>query len=170
MKIGANYYGFGNCEFTVWAPLLKEVAVQIVSPQQRLIPMAKDDEGYWKVATSGIALGTLYFYKLEGNIERPDPASKYQPQGVHGPSQIIDPHTFTWNDTDWAGVSLEEMIIYELHVGTFTTEGTFAAIIPRLSSLQELGINAIEIMPVAQFPGKRNWGYDGVFPYAVQNF
>ncbi len=170
VKIGADYHGLGKCEFTVWAPLLKEVSVQIVSPQKRIIPMAKDDEGYWKVTASDIELGTLYFYKLEGNIERPDPASKFQPQGVHGPSQIIDSGAFAWNDTDWAGVSLSEMIIYELHVGTFTTEGSFEAIIPRLSSLQELGINAIEIMPVAQFPGERNWGYDGVYPYAVQNY
>ncbi len=105
MKIGADYHGLGKCEFTVWAPLLKEVSVQIVSPQKRIIPMEKDDEGYWKVTASDIELGTLYFYKLEGNIERPDPASKFQPQGVHGPSQIIDSGAFAWNDTDWAVTS-----------------------------------------------------------------
>lgn len=170
MKIGADYHGLGNCEFTVWAPLLKEVAVQIVAPQEQLLPMEKDEEGYWKVTASGIEPGTLYFYKLEGTNDRPDPASKFQPQGVHGPSQVIDLSTFFWTDTDWAGVPLEETIIYELHVGTFTPEGTFAAIIPRLDTLRELGINAIEIMPVAQFPGERNWGYDGVFLFAVQNF
>ncbi len=170
MKIGANYQGSGDCEFTVWAPFLKDVAVQIVSPQQRLLPMHKqDEEGYWKVTVSDIAPGTLYFYKLDGTIDRPDPASKFQPQGVHGPSQVIDLNTFSWNDLEWSGVPLEEMIIYELHVGTFTTEGTLAAIIPRLSELRELGVNAIEIMPVAQFPGERNWGYDGVFPFAVQD-
>lgn len=169
MKIGAEYKGSGNCEFSVWAPLLREVAVQIVSPHQRLIPMKKDEEGYWKATTTDTEPGTLYFYKLDNNIERPDPASKFQPQGVHGPSQIIDPNLFSWTDSNWTGIPLEEMIIYELHVGTFTTEGTFAAIIPRLSQLRELGINAIEIMPVAQFPGERNWGYDAVYPYAVQN-
>ena len=170
MKIGANYQGSGDCEFTVWAPFLKDVAVQIVSPQQRLLPMHKqDEEGYWKVTVSDIAPGTLYFYKLDGTIDRPDPASKFQPQGVHGPSQVIDLNKFSWNDLEWSGVPLEEMIIYELHVGTFTTEGTLAAIIPRLSELHELGVNAIEIMPVAQFPGERNWGYDGVFPFAVQD-
>ncbi|MBV9385797.1 MAG: malto-oligosyltrehalose trehalohydrolase [Chroococcidiopsidaceae cyanobacterium CP_BM_ER_R8_30] len=168
MKIGAVYNGSGNCEFSVWAPLLKEVALQIVSPQQRLIPMTKDEAGYWRV-TADVEPGTLYFYKLDKNIDRPDPASKFQPQGVHGPSQVIDPSLFTWTDTNWTGIPLEEMIIYELHVGTFTNEGTFAAIIPRLSELRELGINAIEIMPVAQFPGERNWGYDGVYPYAVQS-
>ncbi|MBV8885776.1 MAG: malto-oligosyltrehalose trehalohydrolase [Chroococcidiopsidaceae cyanobacterium CP_BM_RX_35] len=169
MKIGAESDGSGNCEFSVWAPLLKEVAVQIVSPHKRLIPMTKDEAGYWKVTTADVETGTLYFYKLENTIERPDPASKFQPQGVHGPSQVINPSLFAWTDTNWTGIPLEEMIIYELHVGTFTTEGTFAAIIPRLSNLRELGINAIEIMPVAQFPGERNWGYDGVYPYAVQN-
>jgi len=169
VKIGANYHELGSCEFTVWAPLLKEVAVQIVAPQERLLSMEKDEEGYWKATASGIEPGTLYFYKLEGTNDRPDPASKFQPQGVHGPSQVIDPSTFSWDDTDWSGVALEEMVIYELHVGTFTPEGTFEAIIPRLSTLRELGINAVEIMPVAQFPGERNWGYDGVFLFAVQN-
>lgn len=167
--IGSDYLGNGSCQFTVWAPTLKEVAVQIVSPEKRLIPMQQNEEGHWKVTTPGIEPGTLYFYKLEGTNDRPDPASKFQPQGVHGPSQVVDHSTFAWNDADWSGVPLEETIIYELHVGTFTPEGTFEAIIPRLSTLRELGVNAIEIMPVAQFPGDRNWGYDGVYPFAVQN-
>ncbi|MBD1891323.1 malto-oligosyltrehalose trehalohydrolase [Coleofasciculus sp. FACHB-SPT9] len=169
MRIGACYLGNGNCEFTVWAPTLHTVAVQIVSPEERLLTMQQDEEGYWKVKASGIEPGTLYYYKLEGTTDRPDPASKYQPKGVHAPSQVIDPSTFAWNDTNWSGIPLDETIIYELHVGTFTPEGTFEAIIPRLAELSELGINAIEIMPVAQFPGERNWGYDGVFPFAVQN-
>lgn len=169
MKIGANYHGSGECEFTVWAPFSKEVAVQIVSPQQRLIPMEiKDEEGHWTVKASDIEPGTLYFYKLDETAQLPDPASKFQPKGVHGPSQVVDLST-SWNDSDWAGVPLQEMIIYELHVGTFTPEGTFEAIIPQLGELRELGVNAIEIMPVAQFPGDRNWGYDGVFPFAVQD-
>ncbi|MBD2744432.1 malto-oligosyltrehalose trehalohydrolase [Coleofasciculus sp. FACHB-1120] len=169
MRIGACYLGNGNCEFTVWAPTLHTVAVQIVSPEERLLTMQQDEEGYWKVKASGIEPGTLYYYKLDGAIDRPDPASRYQPKGVHAPSQVIDSSTFVWNDTDWSGIPLDETIIYELHVGTFTPEGTFEAIIPRLAELRELGINAIEIMPVAQFPGERNWGYDGVFPFAVQN-
>ena len=169
MRIGACYLGNGNCEFTVWSPTLKEVAVQIVAPEKRLIPMQQDEEGYWKVKASGIEPGTLYFYKLEGNKDRPDPASKFQPQGVHGPSQVIDTNTFAWDDTNWSGIPLDETIIYELHVGTFTTEGTFEAMIPRLSTLRDLGINAIEIMPIAQFPGERNWGYDGVYLFAAQD-
>jgi len=169
VKIGADYHGSGDCEFTVWAPSLQEVAVQIVAPKQHLLPMHKDASGYWKAIASDIEPGTLYFYKLEGTTDRPDPASKFQPQGVHGPSQVVDLSTVSWTDTDWAGISLEETIVYELHVGTFTPEGTFEAIIPQLDALRELGINAIEIMPIAQFPGERNWGYDGAYLYAVQN-
>jgi len=169
VRIGANYLGNSRCAFTVWAPNLKEVAVEILSPEERLLPMQQDELGYWKVSAEGVEPGTLYFYKLEGTTERPDPASHFQPQDVHGPSQVVEHSTMGWNDAQWSGVPLEAMIMYELHVGTFTPAGTFDAIIPRLSELYELGINAIEIMPVAQFPGDRNWGYDGVYTFAVQN-
>ncbi|MGH9447186.1 MAG: malto-oligosyltrehalose trehalohydrolase, partial [Terriglobia bacterium] len=111
----------------------------------------------------------LYRYVLDGHKERPDPASRFQPQGVHGPSQIVDFHTFRWTDSNWKGVALDDYIIYELHVGAFTPGGTFDDAIPHLDELQDLGVTVIEIMPVAQFPGSRNWGYDGVFPFAVQN-
>ncbi|HAZ31533.1 MAG TPA: malto-oligosyltrehalose trehalohydrolase, partial [Dehalococcoidia bacterium] len=96
------------------------------------------------------------------------PASRFQPRGVHGPSQVIDSH-FSWQDQNWAGLPLEEYIVYELHVGAFTEEGTFDAIIPYLDELKDLGITALELMPVAQFPGNRNWGYDGAYPFAVQD-
>src|SRR5208283_1818802 len=112
--------------------------------------------------------GTRYFYRLDGNKERPDPASKFQPEGVHGPSQVIDPH-FVWEGPHWSGIPLSHYVLYELHVGTFTAQGTFDAIVPHLDELKDLGITAIEMMPVAQFPGERNWGYDGVYPGAVQN-
>ena len=102
-------------------------------------------------------------------MEIPDPASNYQPYGVHGASQVIDHNDFQWSDMQWQGIPLEKMVIYELHIGTFTSEGTFDAVIPRIQELSSLGINVIEIMPVAQFPGERNWGYDGVYPYGVQN-
>ncbi len=168
MKIGSNYLGNGRCEFTVWAPAHDEVAVQIVSPQNFVIPLQKDEWGYWKTTAENIEPGTLYFYKIAGETDRPDPASHSQPKDVHGPSEVIDHSTMNWTDTNWSGVPLEDMIIYELHVGTFTPEGTFKAMIPRLKELRELGVNAIEIMPVAQFPGDRNWGYDGVYTYGVQ--
>ena len=168
MKIGSDYLGNDRCEFTVWAPAHDEVAVQIVSPENRLISMQKDEQGYFKVVAEGIEPGTLYFYKIAGD-DRPDPASQYQPKDVHGPSAVVDRGAFNWTDASWSGIPLEEMIIYELHVGTFTPEGTFAAMIPRLRELREFGVNAIEIMPVAQFPGERNWGYDGAYTYAVQH-
>jgi maltooligosyltrehalose trehalohydrolase len=177
MKVGADYLGDGRCEFRVWAPNVETAAVQIVAPQQRLLTMQPQEGGYWQVNAEGVPPGTLYFYQLKEDEARPDPASNFQPQGVHGPSQVID-HSFGWNDCHWPGVPLEKMIIYELHVGTFTPEGTFEAIIPRLQELQALGVNAIELMPIAQFPGDqpadggcayRNWGYDGTYPFAVQN-
>lgn len=131
--------------------------------------MEKIDKGYWKSVVKNVFPGSLYFYRLEDKIDRPDPASRFQPDGIHGPSQIIDPNAFLWGDDDWKGIPLKNFIIYELHVGTFTKGGTFESIIPYLDYLKELGITAIELMPVAQFPGNRNWGYDGVYPFAPHN-
>jgi maltooligosyltrehalose trehalohydrolase len=111
-----------------------------------------------------------YRYILDGDKVRPDPASRFQPEGVHGPSALVDPEAFQWTDRGWTGLAQEDLILYELHTGTFTKDGTFEAIIPLLDALKhEVGVTAIEIMPVAQFPGRRNWGYDGVAPFAVQN-
>lgn len=168
MKVGSQYLGNGVCEFILWSPLKEKVAVHLVSPEEKLLPMTKQQRGYWHLKAEKIDPGTLYYYQLEEASDKPDPASNFQPQGVHEASEVID-HSFNWRDSDWTGIPLEEMIIYELHVGTFTESGTFNAIIPRLSDLAELGVNAIEIMPISQFPGDRNWGYDGVYPYAVQN-
>ena len=112
--------------------------------------------------------GLRYAYGLPRGLQVPDPASRWQPDGVHKPSAVFSPGRFSWSDSEWQGIPREQLVIYELHVGTFTPEGTFAAIVPRLASLRELGVTAIEIMPVAQFPGTRDWGYDGVHPYAVQ--
>jgi len=169
MDAGAFFLGSDRCQFTVWAPLHKQVAVNIMSPRGRVLPMQSVGSGYWQVTAQNITPGTTYFYQLDDNTERPDPASQFQPDGVHGPSQVIDHATFSWSDRQWTGISLDELIIYELHAGTFTPEGTFEAIIPRLPELKALGVNAIELMPVAQFPGNRNWGYDGVYTFAVQN-
>lgn len=177
MKIGAHYLGNGHCEFRVWAPHAETVALKIVSPQERDLPMQQQEGGYWQLTATDIHPGTLYYYQLNNDEIRPDPASFCQPQSVHQASQVID-HSFSWDDSNWAGVPLENMIIYELHVGTFTPEGTFEAIIPRLKDLRELGVNAIELMSIAQFPGDhptddknayRNWGYDGVYSFAAQN-
>jgi maltooligosyltrehalose trehalohydrolase len=168
VKVGAWYLDDGRCQFTVWAPLLKQVDLKLISPTPQVLPMQPLERGYWQIEVDA-SPGTQYLYRLNGKLERPDPASSYQPEGVHQASAIVDHQAFTWTDQNWQGVALEDYIIYELHVGTFTPEGTFDAIIPRLERLKALGITAIELMPVAQFPGDRNWGYDGVYPYAVQH-
>jgi maltooligosyltrehalose trehalohydrolase len=167
-RLGADYLGGGRCCFTVWAPFTDKVEVRIISPRESIVELDKDGQGYHQGVIEEVEPGTLYLYRLGGGKERPDPASRFQPQGVHGPSQIVNPD-FSWNDHSWVGLALRDSIIYELHVGTFTPEGTFEAIIPHLQNLKNLGITAIELMPVAQFPGSRNWGYDGTYPFAVQN-
>ncbi len=169
MKTGANYQGNGRCTFTFWAPLVEKASVHIVAPDEKYLDMQKREDGYFYIEAQNISPGTQYFYRIDGDKDRPDPATYFQPHGLHKASQVIDHSTYQWKDTSWKGVPLKEMIIYELHVGTFTPEGTFRSIIPVLDDLVELGINAIEILPVSQFPGNRNWGYDGVHPYSVQN-
>ncbi|MEC4893450.1 MAG: malto-oligosyltrehalose trehalohydrolase [Oscillatoria sp. PMC 1051.18] len=169
MKIGANYLSNNKCEFTVWAPLRKEVNLQIITPEEKTIPMQQLEQGYWQITVDNVPPGTRYYYQLDEIGSRPDPASHHQPEGVHKASEVVDPSSYTWNEKNWQNLPLEDMIIYELHVGTFTPEGTFEAIIDKLNYLKELGINAIEIMPIAQFPGSRNWGYDGAYTYAVQH-
>jgi maltooligosyltrehalose trehalohydrolase len=152
----------------VWAPLAEKVEVRIVAPPERIVALKKDSQGYHQAIVEGVEPGSLYTYRLDGGKQAPDPASRFQPQGVHGPSEVVKPH-FPWEDRHWFGLRIEDYIIYELHVGTFTAEGTFDAMIPHLDALKDVGITAIELMPVAQFPGNRNWGYDGVYPFAVQN-
>lgn len=169
MKIGALYQEGDRCEFTVWAPLRKQVTVKVVAPIEKVLPMQSIEQGYWRVEADEISPGTQYLFELEGDQAFPDPASHFQPDGVHQASAVVDHTQFGWTDQQWQGIPQAEMVIYELHVGTFTPEGTFEAIIPRLSQLKELGINAVEIMPISQFPGDRNWGYDGVYPFAAQN-
>ncbi len=165
--IGANYIGNDRCSFKVWAPEKESMILHIVHPRDEYIPMQREEDGYWWIETNA-APGSRYFFKPNGEHDRPDPASKYQPEGVHGPSEVIDQH-YEWDDEAWKSPRLKDLILYELHIGTFTEEGTFEAVIPKLDHLLELGVNAIEIMPVSQCPGHRNWGYDGVYPYAVQN-
>jgi len=145
------------------------MSVRIVAPDELLVPMEQDEWGYWSVALEGIGPGTLYYYRLGDGNDRPDPASRMQPQGVHGPSSVVDLDGFQWSDAGWSGVPLHEMVLYELHIGTFTPEGTFEQAATRLDDLVDLGVNALNVMPVAQFPGGRNWGYDGVYAYAVQD-
>ncbi|MGE5847911.1 MAG: alpha-amylase family glycosyl hydrolase, partial [Ignavibacteria bacterium] len=163
MKIGPCYLNNG-CDFIVWSPKAKNISLIIVHPEKKNIPMEKDECGYWKIRIEELTPGAKYFYSINNESYRPDPASNYQPEDVHGPSQVIDHSAFNWKNKRWEGIPLNDYIIYELHTGTFTKEGTFKAITEKLDYLKDLGITAIEIMPVAQFPGTRNWGYDGVYP------
>lgn len=168
ISLGAMYLGEGRCQFRVWAPLSKRVAVCIEAPSERMVSLEKDGQGYHHAVVEDVEPGSLYVYRLDDVKQLPDPASRSQPRGVHGPSEVVNPH-FAWEDRHWFGLPLEDYIIYELHVGTFTAEESFDAIIPHLDALKDLGMTAVELMPVAQFPGNRNWGYDGVYPFAVQN-
>lgn len=167
-SIGVNFNASGQAEVCIWAPLQDNVEL-VLSGNKATIKLTKDDFGYWKTITHQLKDGDLYKVKLGKETVFPDPASVSQPEGVHGPSKAINIQKFEWKDNNWNNIPLEEYILYELHTGTFTEQGTFAALESKLDYLIELGINAIEIMPVAQFPGSRNWGYDGVFPYAVQD-
>jgi maltooligosyltrehalose trehalohydrolase len=152
----------------VWAPLVGRVEVEI-EPDGRRVALRAGERGYHSAEIGGVAAGARYRLVLDGSHRRPDPASRFQPEGPAGPSEVVDPRAFEWHDEGWTGLQLSELMIYELHVGTFSREGTFDGIVPHLDDLRELGVTAVELMPVAQFPGERNWGYDGVDPFAVQN-
>jgi maltooligosyltrehalose trehalohydrolase len=168
-KHGAYLDENGSCTFRVWAPLHDIMILHIHTPQEQLFTMEKDEEGYFAASLQGITAGTRYTYRPGDENDFPDPASFAQPEGVHGPSMVIHHPVRPPAERYWEGMPLESMIFYEVHVGTFTEAGTFEAVIERLDDLIDLGVTALELMPVAQFPGERNWGYDGVYPYAVQN-
>jgi Carbohydrate-binding module 48 (Isoamylase N-terminal domain)/Alpha amylase, catalytic domain len=167
-RLGATFSADGTCEFNVWAPRARQVEVCILDGDRREF-LALQERGYYRASLSDLRPEMRYVYKLDDNHERADPASLSQPEGVFGPSQIVDIADFQWLDQGWPGPELKDYILYELHVGTYTPAGTLDAITDHLADLKSLGITAIEIMPLSQFPGERNWGYDGVFPFAVQN-
>lgn len=166
-RLGAEKIYEHSYRFTVWAPKVECVEV-CFKDNLPPISLTKDDRGYWQASAEGLPDNTLYKFRLNEKDQLPDPASKSQPEGVHGWSRTVDVASFEWADTSWKGMPTAEMIIYELHIGTFTPEGTFTAVIDKLDHLLDLGINTIEIMPVSSFPGGRNWGYDGVYPHAAQ--
>ena len=167
-SIGVSFPSTHHAQVEVWAPLARHVAIKIYG-QPAAIPLKKKAFGYWRLTTDQLRPDDLYTFLLDGRQDFPDPASLCQPQGVHGPSQAVDTSSFSWDDQNWVNPPLEKYLLYELHTGTFTAEGTFQALESKLDYLKALGVNAIEIMPVAQFSDSRNWGYDGVYPYAVQN-
>jgi maltooligosyltrehalose trehalohydrolase len=169
---GAQIETENDVRFTLWAPRQRTPRVRVLdgpAAGEYAMTPSPDNPGEHTVCVPHAGPDASYFYITDDGRELPDPLSRWQPDGVHGPSRVVDPRAFIWSDADWRGLTLEDLVIYEIHVGTFTPHGTLAAVIPRLAELKSLGVTAIELMPVAQFPGARNWGYDGVDLYAVQN-
>ena len=168
LPVGAEVQPQGGVHFRVWAPARKQVEVLINSESANVaaIEMDQESDGYFSGVAPDVGAGALYRYRLDGRHVYPDPASRFQPSGPHGPSQAIDPANFRWSDNKWPGISLEGQLIYEMHIGTFTPEGTFSAAAKEIPELVDLGITVIEVMPVADFPGAFGWGYDGVSMFA----
>jgi maltooligosyltrehalose trehalohydrolase len=148
--------------FRLWAPKARSVEVVL---DDRLSPMERLGDGWFERVDAKARAGSRYRYRIDGTHLVPDPASRFQPEDVDGPSEVIDPAAYRWRD-DWQGRPWREAVIYELHVGTFTPEGTYAGVVQKLNHLKEVGVTAIELMPLSDFAGRRNWGYDGVLPYA----
>jgi maltooligosyltrehalose trehalohydrolase len=164
MPFGAEIRDDGTARFRLWAPKASSVALQLKN-LDRALPMSKVDEGWFELATEARA-GVQYSFNIDDKQLVPDPASRFQPSGVHGPSEVIDPFAYDWQDANWKGRRWDEAVIYELQVGTFSRAGTFAGVEAKLDYLVGLDVTAVELMPLASFPGKRNWGYDGVLPFA----
>lgn len=151
--------------FRIWASKFKTIDLKIAG-REATLPLDALGDGWHELHVPEIGPGTRYKFVLPNGLEVPDPASRFQPEDVHGPSEVIDPRGFAWTDVRWTGRPWEESVVYEMHVGTFTPEGSFKAAAARLNYLRDLGISVIEVMPVADFPGERNWGYDGVLLFA----
>ncbi len=156
-----------GAHFRVWVPAARTVEVVLDGlGKSGDHSLQKATNGTWSALVPGVRAGSRYRFRVDGKGPYPDPASRFQPEGVHGPSEVVDPHSFRWSDSACRGIGLDELVIYELHVGTFSSAGTFAGVLERLEKLAELGVTALELMPVADFPGRRNWGYDGVSLFA----
>ena len=167
---GTRFEASGACEFAVWAPSREKVAVHFLCGSGDLYcGMTKDNFGYHRALIRDVHPHSRYVYRLDDLHEHPDPGSRFQPEGVHGPSEIVDLEAFQWSDSGWQAPNLEDSVFYEAHVGTYSEEGSLDGLRAHLPDLAELGVTTIELMPVAQFAGARNWGYDGVYPFAVQN-
>jgi maltooligosyltrehalose trehalohydrolase len=170
LERGAVPLADGSTRFSVWAPNAMKVEVALgCDGAVRTFPLSRGPDGVHGGTVPDAPAGSDYAYRLDGGPDRPDPVSRWRPFGVHGPTRVVDPAAFRWTDGGWRGLETADLLIYELHVGTFSRAGTFDGVIGRLPALRDLGVTAIEIMPVSEFPGRRNWGYDGVSPYAVQS-
>ncbi len=170
--VGKNYsIGAIPCaqgtQFRIWAPIAHKVEV-VVNGKDLRYPLGGEEDGYFSGLLQEVGVGSLYRFSLDGGEAFPDPASRYQPEGPHGPSQIIDPRSYVWSEaeTHWPGVSIEGQVLYELHIGTLTSEGTFLSALHEFSRLRDIGITLLECMPLAEFPGNVGWGYDGVDLFA----
>src|SRR5262249_28318606 len=169
MPFGAELRADGAVRFRLWAPTATRVELLLqASPHDEVeaLAMSIGPDGFHELTTKRARAGSRYRYRINGEITVPDPASRANPDDVHGASKVVDPRAFEWDDGSWHGRTWHEAVIYELHVGGSTPAGTFGAAIERLPHLAALGVTAVELMPVADFPGRRNWGYDGVLLFA----
>ena len=170
--LGATPLDWRTTLFRVWAPRRTHVAADVVDGAgsfTRSIPMDRDQEGYFQVQADDVACGCRYQFRLDDQLVRPDPAARFLPEGVHGRAEVVSRHSFPWTDQTWTGLCRHELVIYELHLGTFTAAGTLRSAVAQLDRLRDLGITAVELMPLAQCPGRWNWGYDGVGLFAVNH-
>src|SRR5262245_50271025 len=166
LPIGAEVLQGNGTHFRVWAPKRRRVEVIFESTLPATAPLEPEGDGYFSGLVTDARPGMRYRLCLDGEGSFPDPASRFQPEGPHGPSQIVDPSVFNWSDGDWKGAGRDGQVIYELHIGTFTPEGTWQAAERELPELAAVGITMVEVMPVADFPGNFGWGYDGVNLFA----
>lgn len=167
MPFGATVLPSGGVRFALWAPNQEQIVLEYGAEDGTVsCPMVRDARGWHRLVVAKGRAGHRYCYRLANGVRVPDPASRCNPDDVHGPSMVMDPHAYTWQNALWRGRPWHEAVVYELHLGTFTPEGSFAAAQARLGELAELGITAVELMPLADFAGRRNWGYDGVLPFA----
>ncbi len=166
MPFGAELLSEG-VRFRLWAPDCRSVSLCIDGPQAASeTPLQRSETGWYETVVAEAGTGTRYSFRIDGDLRVPDPASRFQPDDIHGASEVIDPASYSWQNDDWRGRPWEETVLYELHVGTFSPEGTYRGVMDRLDYLVDLGVTAIELMPLADFPGKRDWGYNGAYPYA----
>ncbi len=168
MPFGAECREDGSVRFRLWAPAAQRVDLSLETGDLR-VPLSRTEDGWFEAVTDQAKAGSLYKFRINEGQEVPDPASRFQPRDVHGPSEVIDASCFNWGDEKWRGRPWEEAVVYETHVGAFTKAGTFSAVEQKLEHLMQVGVTAIELMPVSDFPGKRNWGYDGVLPFAADS-
>ncbi len=166
MPFGAAPSSEGGVRFALWAPAARRVEVEVQGGGAPCVSLMREDQGWFRAIVPDAHPGDRYRFRIDDELSVPDPASRFQPESVGGPSEVVDPSGYDWSDAGWRGRPFHELVCYELHVGAFTPEGDYAAVARRLDHLHELGVTALELMPLSECPGARNWGYDGVLPFA----